>query len=86
MFIIVDCTVHNVLIDDIWLTMTSWHGNLHHLIIWIARTAIREMEAVEAGLLRVHIKKDGLVEHPIVMIVAIELYFKVVHSRLIKIY
>jgi hypothetical protein len=44
------------------------------------------MEVVKAGLLHVHIKKDGLVEHPIAMIVAAELYIKVVCSRLVKIY
>ena len=34
------------------------------------------MEAIKAGLLSVRVKKDGLVEHPIVMIVTVELYFE----------
>ena len=41
---------------------------------------------VAAKLLHVYVKEDGLVEHPISMIVAVELYIKVVCLWLIKIY
>jgi hypothetical protein len=63
-----------------------WYSDSHHLIVRISRTAIGETEAIEAGLLHVRAKKDVLIEHPIAMIVAVELYLEVVCSRLVSIY
>ncbi len=42
------------------------------------------MEAIKAWLLRVHVKEDGLIEHPVVIIDAVEVSFEVVCSRLCR--
>jgi hypothetical protein len=68
------------------ICLVRWHTHPHHFVVRIAQTTRRETVPCKAGLIAVCVEEDQLIEHPIEMLFAIELYLEVVHLLLDVVY